>query len=894
MPNRPMPPAAEAAHRLLAEHGPLPATGLRERLRLEGFAQPLERLQQWPDRFPHRFDVTADGLLRVAIGGGRDTDNEVDPPTDPGGDWYRAQSGRVQLDRVAVLDIETTGLNRSTDVVTEIALVRLDGTPLLNVEVAGPADPAPESALRFADALSALRRHLHDVDLLVGHNLLSFDLPFLKKAAEREGLDCPQFPDSTDSLHLSLLVDVALPNRQLADLTLLYGLTNEAPHSAYEDATATAAVVRAMLSKVDVTEPSWQLAIAILETHRNPLTALLPSLPSPPDLTLLHREPDPLLHPSGPKASDAWSGTRDTFPQLRERRNLHPRPAQQEMAHAVAEVFDRGGNLAVEAPTGTGKSLAYLLPALARASRPRQPVVIATATKALQGQLRAEAARLQQEGLLGAPFRQMQGVANYVCARELEDTVNDRDASGLTLAVAFRAVTQSPNGTWDDVTDDILRRADTRYARTRARLRTNAAGCDRASCTWAHICPVVQQSEGLTTTPGVVSVNHALMAAWVTATQAPGDILTDKRADVVFDEAHTLEDSLTAAWTGRVDAIDLEILVNSLRPRSRMMRDIQARAGGEPATKQAIDSVATSSNAIRSAGAEFTNAITTYLHEYGGKSQTAVLRSGIVDPRPEFRVLRQSASTLRYALLQLSKAVAALSQSLREISGLTSARRRLAGHSDRIENAVDLLSTLGSLPDSHLWVYRLAAEEDDPDAGSTSGYLSMCSPSFSNTSSTSTHSTVLCSATLTVEQRFDFLASRLGIRIEAATRWDAFRACYYTHRSTTQPSRKSCLPTIYRFPSRSNEREFCEDMAADQVGFLSLSGGKTLALFAARSRMEVIADGVRAKEAELAERGVQLLVQGEHGRSQIPQRFNTEPGTVLYGLELLGRLRRPG
>ncbi len=454
-----MPPAAEAAHRLLAELGPLSAPDLREKLRQEGFAQPLERLQQWPDRFPHRFALTDDGLLHVMVA----HKNELGPiDAPPNEQWYVPKTARVPLDRVAVLDIETTGLRRANDLVTEIALVRLDGTALVDVEVAVPNSGAGADVVPLSQALDHLSTQLQDVDLLIGHNLLAFDLPFLTQAAKRQGLAVPQFPPSADSLHLSLLVDVAMPNRQLADLTLRYGITNEDAHRAYSDATATAAVIRALVAEIDVSEPSWQLAIAILESHDNPLALLLPSLAGPPDLSALHRGPDPLLKPTGPSASDAWSGTRDTFPVLRERRNLHERPAQQEMAHAVAEVFDRGGNLAVEAPTGTGKSLAYMLPALARASRPRQPVIVATATKALQGQLRAEAARLQQEGLLGAPFRQLQGVANYLCARELEDAVSDRETAGLALAVAFRAIAESPTGTWDDVTDDALKRADAR------------------------------------------------------------------------------------------------------------------------------------------------------------------------------------------------------------------------------------------------------------------------------------------------------------------------------------------------------------------------------------------------------------------------------------------------
>jgi ATP-dependent DNA helicase RecQ len=520
-PNRPLPPAIEAAHRILAEHGPLPATDLRQRLSAMGLVQTLDRIQQYADRFPNRFEITADGLLSIASVPDGETIIELDDGRHDSDVWYVPNPNRIHPDRVAVLDLETTGLTAATDFITEIALVRLDGTPLASLSVRTPEGVArrketPDSATSLDQALRALGVELENIDLLVGHNLLAFDLPFLKKAADRAGIPAPQWPRATaDTLHLSLLVDVAMPNRQLADLTQRYGIVNEEPHHALADATTTAAVLRALLADIDMTEPSWAIAIAILETYGSALAQLMPVLSVHPDLSLLSRNPDPLLVQSQPPVSDAWSTTRDALRLLHEQRGLRPRRAQQEMAFAVAEVFERGGRLAVEAPTGTGKSLAYMLPALGRASRPGQPVVIATATKALQTQLRDEAKRLHSEGLLAVPFRQIQGVSNYVCTRELKDALTDKDASGLALAVAVRTMSQAPTGTWDDVTDDAIRRADTRYTRTRARLRTTAAGCDRAKCAWASVCPLIQQISGLDKAPGIVSVNHALIASGV-------------------------------------------------------------------------------------------------------------------------------------------------------------------------------------------------------------------------------------------------------------------------------------------------------------------------------------------------------------------------------------------
>ncbi len=362
-PELPLPPAVEAAHRILAERGGLTAIDLKEQLNAEGFGHSLDRLQRLPDRFPHRFRVTEDGLIGIAITEVESDHEQTDDPNDD--DWFRPNPARVRRDRVAVLAIETTGLNRTKDFITEIALIRFDGAILEDLAVATPIDDS-RTALPFADALARLATALQEVDLLIGHNLLAFDLPFITDVAKSAGLDIPPFPPSADTLHLSLIVDVAMPNRQLADLTRRHGICVSEPHGALSDARATAAVARELLAQVTLDNPSWPLVIGVLETHANPLALLLPSLPSEPDIASLTRRPDPLLVPSAPETTDAWSATRDNFPVLRQKRNLKSRPAQQEMAHAVSQVLDSGGRLAVEAPTGTGKSLAYLIPALGR------------------------------------------------------------------------------------------------------------------------------------------------------------------------------------------------------------------------------------------------------------------------------------------------------------------------------------------------------------------------------------------------------------------------------------------------------------------------------------------------------------------------------------------------
>src|SRR2546425_4278513 len=111
----------------------------------------------------------------------------------------------------------------------------------------------------------------------------------------------------------------------------------------------------------------------------------------------------------------------------RRERGWEDRPGQREMARLWSETLESGGTLVVEAPTGIGKSLAYLLPALLRRVRGSGPVVISTCTKALQDQLHRRDVPLACRAI-GAPLRvvTLKGRQNYLCRRRAEARLNQR------------------------------------------------------------------------------------------------------------------------------------------------------------------------------------------------------------------------------------------------------------------------------------------------------------------------------------------------------------------------------------------------------------------------------------------------------------------------------------
>src|SRR5512146_739134 len=135
---------------------------------------------------------------------------------------------------------------------------------------------------------------------------------------------------------------------------------------------------------------------------------------------------------------DLVTAVDEAFARLeRQSTDFEHRPAQARMARRWAEVLERGGVLAVEAPTGIGKSLAYLLPALLLRAGGSGPIVVSTHTKALQEQLVSRDVPLASRAL-GRPVRAatLKGRASYLCRRRAKARLRQRRlfaASGAAL-----------------------------------------------------------------------------------------------------------------------------------------------------------------------------------------------------------------------------------------------------------------------------------------------------------------------------------------------------------------------------------------------------------------------------------------------------------------------------
>ena len=239
------------------------------------------------------------------------------------------------------------------------------------------------------------------------------------------------------------------------------------------------------------------------------------------------------------------------------------RPGQVTMALAVGRAIDTGEHLAVQAGTGTGKSLAYLVPAARHAAAQDATVVVSTATIALQRQLiDRDLPRLVTalEPLLGrAPtFAILKGRRNYLCKNRLGSGAADEPQDALFDA---RGITETGRQVqrlreWADTTesgdrDELVPGVDERAWRQVAVTARECIGAQR--CPFGSRC-FAERAREIAGRADIVVTNHALLA--IDALEN-GQILPEHDV-VVIDEAHDLVDRVTSVATAElsVPAVD--------------------------------------------------------------------------------------------------------------------------------------------------------------------------------------------------------------------------------------------------------------------------------------------------------------------------------------------------
>jgi len=480
------------------------------------------------------------------------------------------------------IDLETTGLDPEKDRIIEVGATRFDasGKELETLSyVVNPGRPVPAFIERFtgvtnemtarAPRLASIRPELERFvgeSLIIGHNV-GFDLHYLK----REGVALSG--RGVDTAGLARYLVPALPGHGLMEVAGALGIEPSEHHRALNDARTAAAVFVALLRRAEALPQGQRFQLARFVSMQDTLLASLiageewdgvsagthiPAIrPFAEPETLQVREPRiPVSAVELRRGFEAAPAVFERFEQ---------RDEQREMSDAVRTAFERGGHWLIEAGTGVGKSLAYLLPAAIHAIKNGERVIVSTNTIALQEQLFQKDIPALREVLLKAgvinepeEFRaaQLKGRSNYLCMRRWVANyaagLGDPDFARLGSSMLLW-LPETETGdrselnldpqewvTWQRfsaVDTDCLARQD-RHVREGNCFLLRA----RKTAESAHI----------------LVVNHALLLADLVA----GGSAIPNFDHLVIDEAHNLEDAATNQFGASislrktVDALD--------------------------------------------------------------------------------------------------------------------------------------------------------------------------------------------------------------------------------------------------------------------------------------------------------------------------------------------------
>lgn len=239
--------------------------------------------------------------------------------------------------------------------------------------------------------------------------------------------------------------------------------------------------------------------------------------------------------------------------------NFLPRPAQLAMAEAVQNAITQQRSLIAEAGTGTGKTLAYLIPALCSGKR----VIVSTGTRTLQDQLFQKDLPLVRSAL-SSPFQAalLKGRANYLCHYRLENVLGFQAGYGREEAAHLESLLR-----WSKTTrsGDIAEVGDVPESSILWRSVTSTAdNCLGQDCpVYAKCCPAAARRNAQEA--DVIVINHHLLwADWVLKTDGFGELLP--KADViVVDEAHQFTESAAQFLGMAVSSRQLDELIQDVQ-----------------------------------------------------------------------------------------------------------------------------------------------------------------------------------------------------------------------------------------------------------------------------------------------------------------------------------------
>ncbi|MDR2173545.1 MAG: ATP-dependent DNA helicase [Burkholderiales bacterium] len=519
------------------------------------------------------------------------------------------------------------------------------------------------------------------------------------------------------------------------------------------------------------------------------------------------------------------------------------RSGQQAMAHAIAEAIRERRCLIAEAGTGTGKTFAYLVPALIGGGK----VIISTGTKTLQDQLFERDLPLVRDALkLPLSVALLKGRSNYLCLHRIAQAQHEdlfpsrRDAQYLKTIASFSRTTERGDrselanipdhaGIWPLVTS----------------TRDNCLG---SHCAHVDDCFVTKaRKEALDA--DVVVINHHLFFADALLREEGLSELLPACNTVILDEAHQLPDIATVFFGKRIGSMQLMELARdaevAIRTDASDLTELLTR----------IDRLTLAIRQLRLAAGEFPGKL--------AASQLLSLPTFAEALQTLTKVLDETASDLG--------TVAERSEDLGVVAARTQTLLRDLQQWCEINDNADKNTSENASENRAEEIPLIRWADISPHGWQLHASPLSVAPIFRDFVENSARSWILTSATLSVAGQFAHYQHELGLENAQTERWDS--PFDYEHQAILY------VPTGLPLP---NTREHTDAVIDAALPVLEASRGHAFLLFTTHRALQ---HAHQRLQTIFAERGWDwpLLVQGEASRSELLERFRVEKNAVLLG-----------
>ncbi len=824
------------------------------------------------------------------------------------------------------LDLEFTGLNPEHDAILEVGAVKFRGDEVLDTwsclvnpgrainpkveRLTGITRADIERAPSFPSLIPSLTRFVGETPI-VGHSIF-FDMQFLQRANVR--LQNP----TLDTFELASILIPYAARYSLAQLAREMKIEYNTKHRALEDAQATRQLFLALLERAAQLNPKtiqeivrvsnksdWALrfvwqdiqrdaarqsfaagsigaqlkAKGIVEQDENFGTLFSSSKDTRPLKANVTKTP---LDTNALGAMLSPDGLfQQQFP------GFEYRAEQVEMMQAVANAFNDSGVLLVEAGTGTGKSLAYLLPAILWAAQNNERVVISTNTINLQDQLFGKDIPAIQKVLLANSVRSdfkftiLKGRSYYLCLRRFDALRRQDSYTTDEVRVLAKILAWLPSTTTGDMAELTFTPNELKVW---ARLASDPEHCTVERCANRPDKCYFWRARERAESAHLVVVNHALLLA---------DMALENRVlpefqYLIIDEAHHLEARATDALAFSATRNSLDALLRQIvSDRGGLLANLGAAVRHSKYSDKArefqreLDKVGRDTEAAQRAAFQLFDALERFLtqqqdlpgeSESGGDKQyriTASRRSqpGWVNVEVEWENVATRFLVVREGLEKIYRAWQELEN------------QSVAGYADLLQ---DILFNLRRLQETHNAlertiikpsqndIYWISVNRNANDIGLNAAPLHVGDVLNKNLFA-ARETVILTSATMSIGGSFTFIENRLGIgdwaeHLQVGSPFDYEQAALvYVPNDIPEPGQQGYQKAV--------------ETGLEEL--LNATRGRALVLFTSHSQLQ---STYRALQRKLEENDILLLAQGLDGsRRQVLETFKSQERMVLFG-----------